>query len=449
MTLYAHRRRHVVRTFLFPVVLAAALTGAACDDDEATFDRVPGHERVDPEDEAPAAGTASGIDEEEIVALREQVDALREDVRALRETVVALRAASDDAVSPRRRRRPPRAMRRGQGRLRRRDAHCPAGTAIVGITAHTFENRVYGVVLSCARPGASERESAGRAQVFNTVPDAAETHTLECEDGRFAVGMDAAHLDGASTPVSITLRCAAASLGDDGEAALGTSDPTTERLGVPQPGADITEHVCPAHALAVGVEMHLAEAESDLSRVQAVESLDLECETSFGTGTLHVEATPSAQVYVDGKLIATSTPVEGHELGAGNHTVRVYYVSAKKFSETKRVKIIHQKQASVQFELDDSAGDPARHRPSGRIFDRNLQTQPAYDGGRAIGFRLFGVRRGTATWESGLRNGDIIKEIDGEPLKNPATLHDALRTGESTFLVVRRGREKTVKPQDD
>ena len=75
-------------------------------------------------------------------------------------------------------------------------------------------------------------------------------------------------------------------------------------------------------------------------------------EKAEGKGFLTVNASPSAQVYIDGKLVSSSTPLVKHSVKTGNHTVRVYYVDLKKFSETKRAKITEGRHINLYFNSD-------------------------------------------------------------------------------------------------
>lgn len=71
------------------------------------------------------------------------------------------------------------------------------------------------------------------------------------------------------------------------------------------------------------------------------------------SGFLTVNASPTAQVYIDGKLVASKTPLVKHTVGMGNHTVRVYYVDLKKFSETKRAMISEGRHVNLYFQSND------------------------------------------------------------------------------------------------
>jgi len=75
-----------------------------------------------------------------------------------------------------------------------------------------------------------------------------------------------------------------------------------------------------------------------------------EAEEGSSQGFLTVNASPTAQVYIDGKLVASKTPLVKHSVGMGNHTVRVYYVDLKKFSETKRAMISEGRHVNLYFQ---------------------------------------------------------------------------------------------------
>lgn len=59
---------------------------------------------------------------------------------------------------------------------------------------------------------------------------------------------------------------------------------------------------------------------------------------------------------------------------------------------------------------------------------------PAFVGGKAVGFKLFGIRPGSIYQRAGLQNGDVIRGIDGMTLDSPdkaieiyGKLHDSTR----------------------
>ncbi len=92
-----------------------------------------------------------------------------------------------------------------------------------------------------------------------------------------------------------------------------------------------------------------ARAKSNKGKKEAKTNKKDKNEDAKGSGFLTVNASPNAQVYIDGKLISSSTPLVKHTVKTGNHTVRVYYVDLKKFSETKRAKITEGRHINLYF----------------------------------------------------------------------------------------------------
>jgi hypothetical protein len=70
-------------------------------------------------------------------------------------------------------------------------------------------------------------------------------------------------------------------------------------------------------------------------------------------GRISVQAVPAGQVFVDGELVATETPLMNHELEAGTHRVKVYFISLRRFSEERRVRVVEGEGRSVVFRSRD------------------------------------------------------------------------------------------------
>jgi general secretion pathway protein C len=73
---------------------------------------------------------------------------------------------------------------------------------------------------------------------------------------------------------------------------------------------------------------------------------------------------------------------------------------------------------------------------------RAARVSPAVDGGRAVGFRLAGVRDGSLVTKIGLQNGDVIQSINGLELTSPDNVLDAytrLRSVSNLAITVARG----------
>ena len=81
------------------------------------------------------------------------------------------------------------------------------------------------------------------------------------------------------------------------------------------------------------------------------------------------------------------------------------------------------------------------------ILARSARAVPANDNG-AIGFRLYGIRRGSVLAALGLLNGDLLKSINGRPTTTPQEVlaaYSGLRGASSWALSInRRGTEMTL-----
>ena len=64
--------------------------------------------------------------------------------------------------------------------------------------------------------------------------------------------------------------------------------------------------------------------------------------------------------------------------------------------------------------------------------------------GKAIGFRLFNVRKGSIFERMGIKNGDVVREVNGTVIDSPAAasgLLDVIRTAENLELrLLRQGK---------
>lgn len=81
------------------------------------------------------------------------------------------------------------------------------------------------------------------------------------------------------------------------------------------------------------------------------------------------------------------------------------------------------------------------------ILARSARAVPANDNG-ALGFRLFGIRSGSVLAALGLRNGDLLKSINGRPTTTPQEVlaaYSGLRGASSWALSIsRRGADMTL-----
>jgi len=77
-----------------------------------------------------------------------------------------------------------------------------------------------------------------------------------------------------------------------------------------------------------------------------------------------------------------------------------------------------------------------------------VRVRPHYKDGKADGLMLSQVKPNTIFTRLGLRNGDIIQDIDGEGIENPDDIMDfyeELQSGSSVSLgIQRRGKKKVV-----
>ncbi len=77
-----------------------------------------------------------------------------------------------------------------------------------------------------------------------------------------------------------------------------------------------------------------------------------------------------------------------------------------------------------------------------------VRVRPHYKNGQADGLMLSQVRPNTLVTKMGLRNGDVIQSVNGEPITSPddiVDLYEELRSGSSMSLeITRRGKNKTL-----
>jgi len=73
-----------------------------------------------------------------------------------------------------------------------------------------------------------------------------------------------------------------------------------------------------------------------------------------------------------------------------------------------------------------------------------IRAVPHFEGGQSTGFRLFAIRSGSLFDKIGLRNGDIIQKINGNPMNDPSKamqLLEQLRNENSLSVEVIRNRQ--------
>ncbi|MGB5810507.1 MAG: hypothetical protein WBG86_08260 [Polyangiales bacterium] len=81
---------------------------------------------------------------------------------------------------------------------------------------------------------------------------------------------------------------------------------------------------------------------------------------------------------------------------------------------------------------------------------QNVETEPAFDKGRFVGFRIVKLFPGDLTYASlDLRPGDVVTRINGKPISRPehaSEVWEDLQTASDLIVEYRRGdEEKTMK----
>jgi len=95
-----------------------------------------------------------------------------------------------------------------------------------------------------------------------------------------------------------------------------------------------------------------------------------------------------------------------------------------------------QQLSETEYRIDRSEVDAALDNMN-QLFTQ-MRAVPHFEGGKSVGFRLFAIRPSSLFEKIGLRNGDIIQEINGNDINDPAK---ALQL----FQQLRNERQLTVK----
>jgi len=99
-----------------------------------------------------------------------------------------------------------------------------------------------------------------------------------------------------------------------------------------------------------------------------------------------------------------------------------------------------------EFVVDRSEVDNALENMS-QLFTQ-IRAVPHFEGGESTGFRLFAIRRGSLFDKIGLKNGDIIRNINGQPMNDPtkalALLEELRNVSDLTVQVTRNRQDKTL-----
>lgn len=98
--------------------------------------------------------------------------------------------------------------------------------------------------------------------------------------------------------------------------------------------------------------------------------------------------------------------------------------------------------SDTEYVVDRSEVDNALENMS-QLFTQ-IRAVPHFEGGEATGFRLFAIRRGSLFDKIGLKNGDIIRSINGQVMNDPTralALLDQLRDARDLTVAVTRNRK--------
>ena len=77
-----------------------------------------------------------------------------------------------------------------------------------------------------------------------------------------------------------------------------------------------------------------------------------------GVGFISVNSNPPGQVYIDGQLVSSETPLVKYEVTPGQHAVRVYYPDLSKYSETKKAVIHKGNHINLYFQGNRNQANP-------------------------------------------------------------------------------------------
>ncbi len=75
-------------------------------------------------------------------------------------------------------------------------------------------------------------------------------------------------------------------------------------------------------------------------------------DAATGPASISVQAVPYAQVYVDGRRVAAETPLINHEISAGTHRVKVFFVALQRFSDERWVRLDAGERRTLRFRAE-------------------------------------------------------------------------------------------------
>jgi len=112
-----------------------------------------------------------------------------------------------------------------------------------------------------------------------------------------------------------------------------------------------------------------------------------------------------------------------------------------------RVRDDHIREVSTnQYVIDRSEVDHAFENMS-QLFTQ-VRAVPHFEGGKATGFRLFAIRRGSLFDKIGLKNGDILKRINDTEFNDPsramAMMQELRDADDLTVQIIRNRRQQTL-----
>ena len=136
-------------------------------------------------------------------------------------------------------------------------------------------------------------------------------------------------------------------------------------------------------------------------------------------------------------------------LTGGKRSAPTRFSSASSSSGSKRpkspvkgVEVV----SDTEYIVDREEVDNALENMS-QLFTQ-IRAVPHFEGGESTGFRLFAIRRGSLFDKIGLKNGDIIRNVNGQAMNDPtralALLEELRDSSDLTVAVTRNRKEKTI-----
>jgi general secretion pathway protein C len=111
--------------------------------------------------------------------------------------------------------------------------------------------------------------------------------------------------------------------------------------------------------------------------------------------------------------------------------------------ENKGVEVVSENEYVVDREEVDGALENMS-----QLFTQ-IRAVPHFEGGESTGFRLFAIRRGSIFDKIGLKNGDIIRNINGQAMNDPtkalALLEELRDSTDLEVSVTRNRKDRTLK----